>query len=132
MDYIDVKSALITSGTGASEGIASGSFGSAIGSIYKIEVENDATSTPTNDWDLTIYSGTVGGPDYEAFFTEETIANTKTSKIVYYPRKKVDLQDGTASTITEEPCMIFNRELKYVCANMGDTKIAKVKVFIVR
>ena len=132
MEYLDVKFASITSGTGGSAGIASGSLGSSMGRIYKVEIENSTTAQPSDNWDLTIYTGTVGGPDYEAFFTEATISQGNTSKIVYYPRKKADLTDGTASTLLEIEQMVFNRELKYVCANMGDTKAAKIKVFLVR
>jgi len=129
MMYFDVKNGTLTSD---SSGDATKNLGSSIGKIYKIEVENDATSTPTADWDLTIYSGTLSGPDYEEFFKDITISNGKTAKIVYYPRKKVDLQDGTASTLTEEPCAIFNRDLKAIGANMGSVKSAKIKVFVVR
>jgi len=129
MIYVDVKTGVLTSD---GSGDATKNVGSSIGKIYKIEVQNSAASKPSDNWDLTIYSGTIGSPDYEEFFKDITISQGVTAKIVYYPRKKVDLQDGTASTLTEEPCMIFNRDLKLIGANMGDTKVATVKVFLVR
>ena len=129
MIYVDVKTGVLTSD---GSGDATKNVGSSIGKIYKIEVQNSAASKPSDNWDLTIYSGTIGSPDYEEFFKDITISQGVTAKIVYYPRKKVDLQDGTASTLTEEPCMIFNRDLKLIGANMGDTKVATVKVFLVK
>lgn len=101
---------------------------SVTGRLVKIEIENSSTAQPSDNWDLTVYTGTNGGNDDEELFVDETVSNSNTSKVVYYPVSKQSLNtDGSDLSFYQNP-EVFQKKIKLIGANMGDTKTAIVKL----
>jgi len=99
------------------------------GRLVKIKIENSASAQPNADWDIIVYQGTTGGNDYEVIFKDDTVSNSKTSAIVYYPVKTASLSaDGSDSTLTEVSPVCYG-SLKLKGANMGSKKSAKITLY---
>ena len=121
-----LRQATLTSGSAGEDATAT-TTPSVIGKLVKIEVMNSATAQPSDNWDLTVYTGTTGGNDAEILFLDETVSQANTSKVVYDVVKPASkAADGSASTLTEVHPVVFQKEVKLIGANMGNSKSAQV------
>ena len=100
------------------------------GKLVKVEIENGLTTLqPDNNWTLTVTLGSAAGPSYEVLFNDATVAQTNTSKIVYYPVvANAIASDGSASILTETSSDIFQKTVFVSASAMGDSNQAKVKL----
>ena len=115
--------------SGAAGADATDTTGSVSGKLVKIEVLNSTTVKPSDGWDLTVYTGTVGGNDYDELFVDTTVSYVNTTIIDYYPVKvAAKAADGSASTLTEVFPRVFQKEIKLIGANMGNSKSAIVRL----
>ena len=123
---MELRQAVLTSGSSGESATAT-LTPSITGKLVKIEILNSTTVQPSDNWDLTVYTGTTGGNDAETLFYDETISQANTSKIVYYPLKAASkAADGTASTLSEIPAIVYSKNVKLIGANMGNSKSAQV------
>lgn len=115
--------------TSDGNGDATASTSSVSGRLVKIEVLNSTTAQPSNNWDLTLYTGTASGNNYEVLFLDATVSQAITSKVKYYPVAVASkAADGDDSTLTEVPPLVLSQPINLIGANMGDTKSAEIRL----
>jgi len=120
----------VTLTSGSAGATATATINPIFGKLLKIIVENDATDQPDNDWDLTIYQGTASGPDYDPIFVDAGVSQVKTAAVVYHPVIAASMAvDGSASSLTEVSPVLHNL-ITITGGNMGNSKIARVKLLV--
>lgn len=115
--------------TSDSSGDASTTISNApYGVVREILVVNDVTSTPSDNWDLTV-KNILQSVDRKILY-DETVSNSTAAGIRYAPSQEGSLpSDGSDQTLTE--LQVGNYGFITVTgANMGDTKYAYVYVLI--
>lgn len=125
-----VYAATLTSDS-SGDATASLSDGVVVGELVEVVVHNGSgSSQPSNNWDLTVYTGTDGGNNDKVLFYDATVSQANTSAVVYNPVRTASIaSDGSDSSLTESRPAIHG-VMKLIGANMGDTKSAVVKAIV--
>ena len=93
-----------------------------------VKISTIGTTTPTASWDFDIQVKTLGV--WETLFTDDSRSNSTTVADVDYPAvAEVKSTDGSSSS-TYNSGIYADGPLKFIGANMGDTKVAKVAIIL--